>query len=153
MNIVETPAFRSRAEYWAKLTGRPAIDWNKFTNKLEKAVFQIHEGPSYKAWAGLDETGEKLFFSVSKNTGQQGQSHELFHGLQEFMEPGLMQAAQQGTLGPFSIAAIEISANLYGGTGLGGHIVGPLIPLGGALAFYSVGHLLDYFMLLGEFDK
>ncbi|MGL6196750.1 MAG: RHS repeat domain-containing protein, partial [Thermoguttaceae bacterium] len=153
MGIAKSPAFQSRVEYWIKLTGRPSINWNKFIDKLDDAIFQIHDGPGYKAWAGLDETGEKLFFSVSKHTGLQGQSHELFHGAQEFMEPGLMLAAQQGNLGPFSIAAIEASANLYGSPGIGLTATGVGAIVTYRYAFPTASTMLDYFMLLGEFDK
>jgi RHS repeat-associated protein len=151
MGLANSPAFRSRAEYWTRLTGRPAINWDKFISKLDNAIYETNEG-FVSAWAGLDETGERLFFSISKYLGNQSQSHELFHGLQEFIEPGLVNAAQQGNLGPFSIAAIEASANLYGNPAIGFSATGIGTTATTYWLFPAASAVLDYFMYLGEFN-
>jgi hypothetical protein len=151
MAIANTPAFRARAELWQKLTGRGPIKWDKFVQKLEEAVYETNSGTA-KGWAGLDASGKKLFFSVSEDIGVPGRSHELFHGLQEFMDEGLMSAAQNKTLGPFSILSIEMSANLYGNTATGLTIAGVGAVGGEAVIWGLVGPLLDYCMIIGEFD-
>jgi hypothetical protein len=157
LGLAENAQFQARANFWTRITGRKPIDWQAFFKKLQKADYREAEKIDCIGWAGLDDTGEELMFAIQKGASNQTKMHELFHGLQEFTEEGLMQASLSKEIGPFTAAAIETSAHIYG-SGTSGLIdTTTLIGIAASgfssfIGYVTASSALDMFEALGFFE-
>lgn len=137
INAANSPWFRFKAGVWSWATGRGAINWEQFIQKLGSAEFRefATAGQAWQSmgWSGPSTKVGQWLIGVPKwsqyvpGFGRSIVHHELFHAMQDF-KYGLF-GVSEATIPFMRGVRIEMAAHTFGGTGIG---VGVGLVLGGA---------------------